>query len=59
MFMMMNLLATIFQNRQVVKLVNAIFVADVKVAIFVSLSKVTLCKVTSGHCFTFLVINIF
>jgi hypothetical protein len=49
MFMMMNLLATIFRSRQVVKLVYAVFVADMKVAIFVSLSKVTLCKVTSGH----------
>jgi hypothetical protein len=28
MFMMMNLLANIFQSRQVVKLVNVIFVAD-------------------------------
>jgi len=28
MFMMMNLLATIFQSIQVLKLVNVIFVAD-------------------------------
>lgn len=39
MFMMMNLLATIFQRGEV-KLVNAILVADMEVAIFVSVSKV-------------------
>ena len=69
MFMMMNLFATIFQSRQVIKLVNAIFVvnrklitvpkrfniADIKAAIFVSLSKVTLCTLGTV---TFLIINV-
>ena len=57
MFMMMNLLATIFQRGEV-KLVNAILVADMEVAIFVSVSKVHCVKWRLGTV-TFLVINVF